>query len=171
MTWDEIRQLRAAEDSSRQVEFNGYSPICRGKIRLMVDTKGPSHPHSFYESLERTLRENDLLTGAYFIGLAEARAYFKGKARIAVNRDELQKKLDAGEDTSRFYFLFEHGTTLDEKGVALARRAGVPAVVSINADHYRGKDDMRAAHADLARVLALGVRYFQIDSRYDIWLR
>ena len=137
----------------------------------MVDTKGPRHPRSFYESLERTLRENGLLAGAYFIGLEEARAYFQGKARIAVSREELQKKLEAGEDTSRLYFLFEHGTSLDAKGVALARRAGVPAVVSINADHYRGRDDMQAAHADIERMLALGVKYFQIDSAYELWLR
>lgn len=171
LTWQEIRELRAVEDGSRPLEFDEYAAKCRGKIQLMIDTKGPSHSRSFYESLERTLRENGLLDGAYFIGTVEARAYFKGKSRISVDRDELQKKVDSGEETSRLYFLFEHGTTLDEKGIALAKRAGIPAVVSINDFHYAGRDHMAGAHADIERLRRLGLTDFQIDSTYDIWLR
>ena len=171
MTWEQIRKLRAAEDGSRPLEFSEYAALCRGRIQLMIDTKGPSHPRAFYETLEHTLRENGLLDGAYFIGTEEARAYFKGKARISVERAELQKKLDAGEETARLYFLFEHGTTLDAEGMALARRAGIPPVVSINEFHYAGKDHMQAAHADVERLRHLGLADFQIDSAYDIWLR
>ena len=169
LTWDEIRQFRAVEDGSRPVEFHEYAALCRGKVQLMIDTKEPSHPRAFYESLERTLRENGLLEGAYFIGTAEARAWFKGKSRVSVERDDLQKMVDAGEETSRLYFLFEHGTTLDEKGIALAKRAGIPAVVSINDFHYSG-DHMKQAHADIDRLRGVGLSYFQIDSAYDIWL-
>lgn len=171
LTWDEIRQLRAAEDGSRPLEFHEYAALCKGKIQLMIDTKGPSHPRRFYESLEKTLRENGLLDGAYFIGTSEARAWFKGKSRISVDREELRKKVDAGEETSRLYFLFEHGTTLDEKGMALAKQAGVPAVVSINDFHYAGKDPLQGPHADIDRLRHAGLTYFQIDSTYDIWLR
>ncbi|HWC00100.1 MAG TPA: glycerophosphodiester phosphodiesterase family protein [Bryobacteraceae bacterium] len=171
LTWNEIRQLRAAEDGSRPLEFSEYAAICRGKIQLMIDTKAPSHPRAFYEQLEQTLRDNGLLEGAFFIGTREARAYFKGKARISLDRAELQQKLDAGEDLSRTYFLFEHGTTLDQKGIALAGRAGIPAVVSINDFHYAGRDHMQGAHSDIERLRQLGLTYFQIDSTYDIWLR
>lgn len=170
LTWDEIRQFRAAEDGSRPLEFHEYAALCRGKVQLMIDTKEPSHPRAFYESLERTLRENGLLEGAYFIGTAEARAWFKGKSRISVDRAELQKLVDTGAETERLYFLFEHGTTLDEKGMALAQRAGVPAVVSINDFHYSG-DHMKQAHADIDRLRHAGLVYFQIDSAYDLWLR
>ena len=135
----------------------------------MIDTKEPSHPRAFYESLERTLRENGLLDGAYFIGTAEARAWFQGKSRISVERDELQKIVDAKLETARLYFLFEHGTTLDEKGMALAERAGIPAVVSINDFHYSG-EHKKQAHADVDRLHRAGLTYFQIDSVYDIWL-
>jgi len=171
MTWAEISKLRAVEDGSRPLEFHEYAALCKGKVQLMIDTKGPSHPRSFYESAERTLRDNGLLEGAYFIGTSEARAYFKGKSRISVDREELQQKVDAGEETSRLYFLFEHGTTLDEKGLALAKRAGIPAVVSINDFHYKGRDHMQGAHADIVRLRRAGLTCFQIDSTYDIWLR
>jgi len=171
MTLAEIQQLHAAEDQSHPLEFSEFAAMCKGKIQLMIDTKPPSHPIGFYRSMEDTLRKNDLLAGAYFIGTEEARAYFKGKARISIGEAALEKKVAAGEDLSRDYFLFEHGTTLDAKGVALARQAGIPAVVSVNADHYRGKNQMEAAHADIERARRLGVTDFQIDSDYDIWLR
>jgi hypothetical protein len=54
----------------------------------------------------------------------------------------------------------------------LAKRAGIPVVVSINEYHYAAKPDpMAAAHADIEKARQLGVTYFQIDSPYDIWLR
>jgi hypothetical protein len=170
LTLAEISRLSAVEDHSHPLEFSEFAALCKGKIQLMIDTKPPSHSKGFYESMERTLRENGLLEGAYFIGTAEARAYFKGKARISISGAELEKKVAAGEDVSRFYFRFEHGTTLDEKGIALAKCAGVPVVVSINEDHYAGRAHMVAAHADIERLRRLGVTYFQIDSAYDIWL-
>jgi glycerophosphoryl diester phosphodiesterase len=171
MTWDEIKQLRAVEDGSRPLEFHEYAALCRGKVELMLDTKEPSHSRGFYESFERTLRENGLLENSLFIGTAEARAYFKGKARVSVSAEELQKKVDAGEETSRLYFLFEHADKMDQKSMALAKRAGIPAVVSINDFHYPGKDHMKEAHADIDRLRRAGLTYFQIDSFYDIWLR
>lgn len=169
LTWDQIRQFHAVEDGSRPLAFSEYAALCKGKVQLMIDTKEPSHSRAFYESMERTLRENGLLEGAYFIGTAEARAWFKGKSRVSVERDELQKMVDAGEESARLYFLFEHGTTLDEKGIALAKRAGIPAVVSINDFHYSG-DHMKQAHSDIERLRRVGLTYFQIDSAYDIWL-
>jgi glycerophosphoryl diester phosphodiesterase len=171
MTMAEIRRLHATEDNSHPLEFSQFAAMCRGKVQLMIDTKPPSHPRSFYESMEGTLRENGLLQSVYFIGTDEARTYFTGKARVNLGEKELEKKLDAGEDLST-YFLFEHGTTLGEKGVALAKRAGIPVVVSINEYHYAGRPDpMAAAHADIDRVRSLGVIYFQIDSAFDVWLR
>jgi hypothetical protein len=69
------------------------------------------------------------------------------------------------------YFLFEHGTTLDEAGLQLSARTGAPAVVSINDFHYAGRDHMQSAHADIVRLRKLGLVHFQIDSFYDHWLR
>ncbi|MDR3751275.1 MAG: hypothetical protein P4K94_07280 [Terracidiphilus sp.] len=105
--------------------------------------QAPSHLIGFYKSMEDTLRKNGLLSGTYFTGTEEARAYFKGKARISIGEADLEKKVVAGEDVSHDYFLFEHVTTLDAKGVALAHKASIPAVVSVNKDHYRGKNQMK----------------------------
>jgi glycerophosphoryl diester phosphodiesterase len=174
MTMSEIKKFTSPIDHSHPLEFSEYAALCKDKIQLMIDTKQPGHPRSFYESIEKTLRQNGLLEQAFFIGTDETREYFKGKARISIGVAELQKRLDAGEDLSKTYFLFDHGLTLDERRVALAGRAAIPVVVSINEFHYayvHSPDPMAAAHADVERARKLGVQYFQIDSVYDQWLR
>jgi glycerophosphoryl diester phosphodiesterase len=167
LNWSEIRQLRAKADGSRPQEFAELAALCRNRIQLMIDTKEPSHSRAFYATMELELRKNGLLDGAYFIGTAEARAYFKGKARTSVDAKELERAILAGEDCARLYFLFEHGGVLDEKLVARARQAGVPVVPSVNTYHYFGQDARAAGRADLLRLRALGVSIFQIDSVYD----
>ena len=172
LTMDEIGKLTSPADQSRPLEFSEFAALCKGQIQLMIDTKQSGHSKIYYESMEQTLRKNGLLQNALFIGTAETRDYFKGKAFISMSEGELSKKLDAGENLSKTYFLFEHGTTLNEKSMELAKRAGIPIVVSINEYHYAAKPDpMAAAHADVERARQLGVVYFQIDSPYDIWLR
>jgi glycerophosphoryl diester phosphodiesterase len=174
MSWAEVSRLTAAEDKSAPPEFKDLAALCRGRLQLMMDIKPPHHSRQFYETVERIMRDNGLLQEALFIGTDEARAWFKGKARVSIGRADLQRRLDAGEDPAHDYFLFEHGTTLDEAGMALARRAGVPVVVSINQDHYRPLtgDRAKAARADVEKTMRLGVRYWQIDSVYvDRWLQ
>ena len=136
----------------------------------MIDTKEPSHPGIFYEEMERALRENGLLDSAFIIGTPESKSWFKGKARIAVKRDQLRQAVKNGEAVDKLYFLFEHGNILDEKTVSFAKRVKVPVVASINIYHYKG-DDLPQAKTDIDRLLKFGVVYFQIDSLYDEWLR
>jgi len=172
LTMDEISHLTSPADQSHPLEFSEFAARCKGKIQLMIDTKQPGHSEAYYESMEQTLKKNGLLKNALFIGTSETRDHFKGKALISISEGELVKRLDSGENLSKTYFLFEHGTTLNEKSMGLAKRAGIPVVVSINEYHYAAKPDpMAAAHADVERARQLGVTYFQIDSLYDIWLR
>ena len=170
MTWSEISKLRATPGGARPLEFHELAALAKGRIQLMIDTKEPSHPEAFYAQMEKALRENGLLDGAFFIGTEESQRRFKGKSRIGVDRANLQKALDSREAVSRLYFLFEHGRTLDKDGLDLAARAGVPAVVSINVFHYADMDHWKGAEADVRRLKKLGMTYFQIDSVYDKWL-
>jgi len=172
LAMDDISKLTSPADQSHPLEFSEFAALCKGKIQLMIDTKQSGHPKTYYESMEQTLSKNGLLKNALFIGTTETRDYFKGKALISLSETEAARKLDAGEDLSKTYFLFEHGTTLNEKSMELAKRAGIPVVVSINEYHYAAKPDpLAAAHADVEKARQLGVTYFQIDSPYDIWLR
>ncbi len=170
MLWEEISQLRTPQGTA-PIQFETLAKLCQGKIRLMMDTKPPSHPKAFYQEMERILSTYDLLETAYFIGTQESQDYFKGKARIAVNREELKKKMEANEEVSQLYFLFEHGNELEVETVQFAQSIGVPVVPSVNLFHYRTEDPMKGAYEDITWLKNAGVTEFQIDSEYDRWLQ
>lgn len=170
MTWEQIRQLRSTPGNARPLLFDEFAAACRGKIRLMLDVKGPPQPEAYYHRIEKSLIENDLLKDAYIIGIPEAKRYFRGKARVSIQRSELQTAVENNEDLAGDCFLFEHADKLDADIIQLARGARVPVVVSINTFHYAPNEHKRRARADIDRLRALGVRLFQIDSVYDPWL-
>lgn len=170
MTWEEISQLRSKQGNQRPLQFHELAALCKGKIRLMMDTKGPDHGKAFYEEMEKVLRENDLLSTAYFIGTQESKDYFKGKARISVNRQLLKEAVEKVEKVSQLYFLFEHGNELDSETVEYAQSLNVPVVPSVNLFHYNNTEYMTGAYRDIQWLKEAGVTEFQIDSEYDRWL-
>lgn len=170
--WDRIVRLRARPGGSRPLQFHELAALACGRIRLMLDLKrSPGWTPAHYEQIETVLRENDLLDTAMFISNDEAKAHFRGKARISVNRTQLEQALRRGEPVSQLYFLFFHGRAFTAGDIELARRAGVEAVPSINIFHYPEGDHMEQARRDIERLRALGVTHFQIDSVYERWLR
>ena len=136
----------------------------------MVDTQETGSQGGFFEKIEQVLRENELLSSAFFIGAAEQKAHFKGKARVAVDRDGLKRAVAAGEAVSSLYFLFEHGNVLDEPTVEYARSLDVPVVASVNTQHYIIRRGVSKPETDILRLRKLGVTYLQIDSAFAEFL-
>jgi glycerophosphoryl diester phosphodiesterase len=171
LTWEEIRTLRSDPGGHAPLSFEQFAALCRGRIKLMIDTKGPDHPPVFFERMEQILRENDLLDSAMIIGTPQAKQYFLDKAKVGINLEQLPARIAAGEEVSRRYVLFAHGKDLDAQSVALANSHHVAVVPSVNIFHYPVGSHLAAAAADLLRLRNLGVTYFQIDSIYDPFLR
>ena len=169
MTWEEIRHLRSTAGDHRPLLLSEFAAACRGKMKVMIEIKGPTHDEKYYKVLEHILRENDLLDGAYMIGIPEAKQFFRGKLRTSVQRDDFDKALAAGEEVASLYFLFQGARHLDEKTIEIARKSGIPIVAAINRHHYRGEDSRQRAYDDIQRMKDLGIEMFQIDSVYDRW--
>ncbi len=167
MTWDEIKQLRSTPGNLRPLEFREYAAACKGKIRLMLDTKGNGHDEAFFTEMIDTLRDNGLLASALVIGSSQSRKVFLGKASVGTNLDALRAAIARGEDVGGRYFLFAHADRFDAETIALCRKHGVAAVPSINTFHYLTAKHKQRAAADIARLKQLGVTYFQIDSVYE----
>jgi len=170
MTWKEIQQLSSSPGEHKPLDFREFARACRGEILLMLDTKSPDHPNEFFAEMEQILKENNLLSSALVIGTEQSRKYFKGKSKVGVNRRKLESAIAYGEDVGRLYFLFAHGD-MTEESVELAQRHGVLVVPSINVFHYPAAEHRKRAKTDINRLRALGVRYFQIDSIYEEFLR
>ncbi len=166
LEWKDMRTLRSRVGGHPPCRFSEYAEACRGKARLMVDGKKSLGQDGFFERLEEILRANDLLKDALFIGSAEMKAHFKGKARIATGREGLKRAAEAGEDVSALYFLFEHGNALDDATVKYAQSLRVPVVPTVNNYHYLLKSRDTTPQADIERLKRAGVTLFQIDSSY-----
>lgn len=171
LDWARILRLRAQPGGSRPLQLSELAALVCGRLRLMIDIKEEKWPESALREMEGILAENDLLESAWFISNDQAKAYFKGKARIGLDRAQLRQAIQRGEPVSKLYFLFFHGRDFTPEDVELCRRTGVPATPSINIFHYPEGDHMAQARQDIERLRALGVTHFQIDSVYDRWLR
>jgi glycerophosphoryl diester phosphodiesterase len=168
MTRDQIKRLRSKPGNLPPLEF---SAACKGRIRLMLDTKGQQHSEEFFASMIDSMRENDLLDSALVIGSDQSRALFLDQAKIGVNLEKLAAALLRGEDVAKRYYLFSHAKGIDAEAVALCRHHGVLVVPSINTFHYPADKHMELAAADIARLKMLGVTCFQIDSVYETFCR
>jgi glycerophosphoryl diester phosphodiesterase len=172
LPWSAIALLRSTPGGLRPLKFREFAALCKSRIRLMLDIKGPSFPPEFYQEIGQVLREHGLLQTAYVLSNNEAKAFFRGKAMLAADRNSLRTALTQGEDVARHYFLFELADSLDEETIRWAEGLGVPVVAAVNTFRYemRGRDHLRAAKEDIARLRRLGVTIYQIDSIYDQWL-
>src|SRR5690606_12194252 len=85
------------------------------------------------------------------------------------NRGTLREAIARGEDVRSTRFLFELASILDEETVALANKAGVVPVASINTFRYTmaKRDEELGPKEDFEKVRRLGVKHYQIDSRYE----
>jgi len=169
MTFAEVRRLRAKPGGTAPMSFAELVDACKGRLRLMLDTKEPSHPAAFYREMERELLRTNLLASAYVIGTEESRKHFHGKAKVGVTFARLKEAVAAGEQAARLYFLFEWGKTLTAEQVKFAQGQGVTVVPSVNSFHYGAdvEQSLRLGTADIRRLRPMGVTEFQMDSVYE----
>jgi glycerophosphoryl diester phosphodiesterase len=169
LSWEEIRGLRASTDGSAPIDFEQACAIVSGKARLMLDVKGGAHPDEFYARIGECLTRHGLLRDTFTLGADRMKPRFWGKIWMSTDRKGLRAAAERGEPVDRHYFLFELGRVLDAEAVALCRAKGVTPVAAINTFRYHeeGVDDRKGAERDVRKLLALGVRHFQIDSVYE----
>jgi len=169
MTWAEIEQLKANPGGTRPMTFDELCQRCAGRIRLMLDIKSEEYPEEFYAGLEQSLRKHSLLASAFTLGGNRVKGFFKGKLQLSAGRDVIRAAVARGEDVAKLYYLFELGSVLDAEGVALCKQHGVTPVAALNTFRYEQEkiDHWEGAKRDVAKLTALGVRHFQIDSIYD----
>lgn len=168
MTWAEVRALKATPGNSSPIHFEELCARCAGRTRLMLDIKSDAWPDAFYERLARLLDQHKLLRTAYLLGGDNAKNVFRESCWLSASRQSLRAAAERGEDVARRYYLFELGSVLQEESVALCRELSVTPVAAINTFRYTEakRDEQRGAEQDVARLKALGVVHYQIDSRY-----
>jgi len=171
MTWDEISKLRSEPGNRPPLLFEELVKSCKGKLRLMLDTKAP-HDEAFCQKIEAILKKHNMLNDCYVIGTSESRKYFEGKAKVGAPYQYLKEIASTDKDVRKKFFLFEHGNQLDDEKLKWAAANKITLVPSINKFHYKDQEKMMAlARQDIERLKQAGVEEFQIDSEFDQWLR
>lgn len=168
LTWAELRKLRSTPGGKPPLHFEELCAMAKGRARLMLDLKGQWQP-AFYQRLLRHMVEAKVPGPIWSLGGPRVRPYFDGQVMVSVNRTTLQTAVEAGEPIAERYFLFELGSELDQAAFALTRRLGVTPVAAINTFRYTmaKRDEWEGPKEDIGRLRALGVKHFQVDSRYE----
>ncbi len=168
MTWAEVQQLRATPGGTAPMRFDDLCARCAGRIRLMLDIKG-EFPDEFHEDLIASLKRHRLLDTTFSLSGRRLPELAGGAVAEAADRAALTAAIARGEKVSMRRYLFELASVFDADALNLARQHQVTPVAAINTFRYArlGDGAWKAAEADAKRLLALGVRYFQIDSVYQ----
>ncbi len=108
-----------------------------------------------------------MLDTAMFISNDDAKAHFRDKTRISMNRARLREAMRRDEPLSERRFLFFHGRDFTTEVVEPARRAAVEPVPNINVVVQYPQGDPWSRPGATSNAGALGVTHIQIDSVCD----
>ncbi len=170
MSWKELQALKGEPGGGSPIHFDELCQMCKGKMRLMLDIKNNSMPPAFYEGMARSMERNGLLESGYMLGGERWRQVFGTRGvRESANRKALAAAAERGEDVKKRYFLFELASEVDVEAVGLCSRLGVDCVAAVNTFRYTmaKRDEWEGPKQDIEKLLKLGVKCYQIDSRYS----
>jgi glycerophosphoryl diester phosphodiesterase len=167
-TWAELRKLKSNPGAKAPLHFEELCALCGGKMRLMLDLKAQWDP-PFYRRLLRHMVDARIPGPIWSLGGQRVHPLFEGKVMVSANRKSLLAAGEAGEPVAERYFLFELGSDLDKKSFDLARKLKVVPVAAINTFRYTmaKRDEWEGPREDIARLRAMGLVYYQVDSLYE----
>jgi glycerophosphoryl diester phosphodiesterase len=168
LTWQELRRLKSTPGGKPPLHFEELCGMCAGKMRLMLDLKGQWEP-AFYQRLLRLMLDGKVPGPIYSLGGPKVWPYFEGRVMVSLNRKGLAAAVEAGEPVGERYFLFELGSDIHQETFDLAMRSKVVPIAAINTFRYTmaKRDEWEGPKEDILRLRTLGVRDYQVDSRYE----
>jgi glycerophosphoryl diester phosphodiesterase len=160
LTWKELSSLRP-----KIQHFDDACARASGKIRLMLDLKGEGWPPAFYSRLLDLMEKWRVPGPVYSLGGPKVLPLFENTIQVSISRDELAKH----EGSTQNFFLFELASAMDAESVKVARERQVEPVAAINTFRYTmaKRDEVEGPREDFEKLRRLGVRCYQVDSRYE----
>jgi glycerophosphoryl diester phosphodiesterase len=157
------REARASE--AGLLHFEEACELCAAKLKLMLDLKGSDWPPEFYERMWRAIEKARVPGPVYSLGGPRVLPLFGGRVMVSIN----PKELAAREVDPKQFFLFDLAASIDARVMELARQRSVKVVAAINTFRYTmaKRDEEKGPEEDFQKTSALGVRTYQIDSRYE----
>lgn len=166
----EVSKLRYLEGDQRIVSLDEYlRRAAELEMAIMLDFKTEGSER-FFDDVKRILSAYDLNANTLTIARSEAvRTALAQSVMHRVSRDE-EAAVEQGQVldlTGKFWFGWPR--YISNEQVAQYQSMGALVIPSINVFHYPEHEHMQRAEEDIQRMQQAGVRFFQIDSVYDIF--
>lgn len=160
--WATIQTFRTKQGNQVQ-KLEDLLTLCESlNLQVMIDNKIQGfHPKVFYLLLEM-MKQHNLLEQAFMIGTDESTDFFRGKIKLSCTKDQILENMKRTNYSPDHYYLFGIPSKED---VSWALANDITPVGVINY-HPRYADEKH--YQELAdKLKSIGVKYFQLDSRFD----
>lgn len=166
----EVSKLRYREGNERILSLDEYlRRAAELDMAIMLDIKTEGSEH-FFNEVKRILTAYDLNENTLTIARSEAVRHAFGQSVMhRVSADE-EAAVDQGQVldlAGKFWFGWPR--YISNEQVAQYQAMGALVIPSINVFHYPEHEHMVRAEEDIRRMQDAGVRFFQIDSIYDVF--
>lgn len=106
------------------------------------------------------------------IGTDESTEFFTGKIRLSCTRKQLEENKTRKNYKPEHYFLFERPTKITKDDVDWAVKNDILVVAAINKYHYKNSENIyKDAKNDCSKMTSYGIKYFQIDSEFEVFFK
>lgn len=167
LSFYEIRKLRYLE-GDRVLSLDEYlREAARLNMGIMLDIKTDGD-ETFFNEVRDQLQRYGLSPHTLTISRRPNAINYLDDAVMHRLSDQQVEAVAAGEAPDlRGTFWFGWPRYIDNEMVSKLQKLGALIVPSINVFHYPDEEHLARAKADIDRMKAAGVRFYQIDSVYD----
>jgi len=171
MTYAELQKVRSIRGDYSPMLFEDVLRMMKARrVRIQVDLKLEKPVEWYNRKVNEQLKRQGMLEEAFFIRNDVSEFYEGGLFGFRMAEVEaMRKRMAAGEDIRKKYYLFDHGNRLNAETVRWCQKNGIMVCASVNFGHYMLEEPTSGARRDIEYLRRSGVRIFQIDSDFDAY--
>jgi len=168
MTWDEIRKL-STQSGNKVQKLDDVLKFCaKNNINVMIDNKVRGNDTILFTKVVKMLDKHHLRKNALMIGTDESTEFFTGKIKLSCTIGQLKNNIRRQDYKPSNYYLFAYPAKED---VDWANNNNILTVGVINAWPVPEEQLMEEARKKAEYLKSIGIKHFQIDSKFDIFFR
>ena len=173
LNWTDIQKLTSKTDGNTPLKLETVFEFCaKNHMNVMLDTKIEGLDISVFNQLLIILDRYNLRKNALMIGTDESTEFFTGKVKLSCTRIQLEENKRRKDYKPKNYFLFERPSKITKDDVDWALKNHILVVAAVNKYHYKNSGNMyKDAKDDCSKMTSYGIKYFQIDSEFAVFLK
>jgi hypothetical protein len=168
MTWSEIKKLKTQSGSKVQKLEDVLRFCAKNNLNVMIDNKVRGNDTVLFTKVVSMLDKYDLIKNALMIGTDESTEFFTGKISLSCTIEQLKNNIHRQDYQPSNYYLFAYPSKED---VVWAGNNNILTIGVINAWPIPEEQLMEEAGKKVEYLKSIGIKHFQIDSKFDVFFR